>query len=270
MYLRRFSTITSENIEYLISGIFLNTEIAASISIIKRLFISVQLFSISIGTSAYTSLAHKFSESSIGDLAAVLRKTIYSFQLIHLTGSVMVIAAISPILSLWLGSELLFSYLIILLFAVNVFLNAKVNLFSSILYSSGNYERVAYICVIEGIIRIALSFVLLSYFEVMGLLIAGIVSASISIFLQSSITGKMIKKPSKYMLLVSTKYEVLIYGSAIIFGYFNLSTKGTFELLAQIILSTAIISLFVLSSSKARNLIIEISSKFINKGKSVG
>ena len=270
LYLRRFSTITSENIEYLVSGIFLSTEISGSISIIKRLFISVQLFSISIGTSTYTSLAHKFSESSIEDLAAVLRKTIYSFQLIHFTGSSMVIAAISPILSLWLGTDLLFSYFIIIFFAVNVYANANVNLFSSILYSSGNYEKVAYISLFEGILRIILSFVLLSYLEVFGLIIAGIVSASISVFLQSSLISKMIKKSRSYTFAVSTKYEVLIYGAAVILGYFNSSSQGIFELIVQIILSTAIISLFLLFSREARNLIKEISSKFINRGNSVG
>ena len=63
LYLRRFSTITSENLETAVAGIFFSTEIAAFISIIKRLFVAIQMFSTGIAMSTYASLSHIFAGS---------------------------------------------------------------------------------------------------------------------------------------------------------------------------------------------------------------
>ena len=121
LYLRRFSAITSENIETAVAGILFSTEIAAFISILKRIFVAIQMFSTGIATSTYTSLSHIFSGLERDRLREVVKNTIYSFQLIHLFGTSIIIASLGPLIFLWLEEELIFDYSFVLLMAFNVF-----------------------------------------------------------------------------------------------------------------------------------------------------
>ena len=87
----------------------------------------------------------------------------------HLFGTSLVLASISPLLFIWLEEDIYFEYSFILMIALNIFLLAKLNLFNSILYTSGDYRSVAYISIIESSVRIFLTYILVSLLGIYGL-----------------------------------------------------------------------------------------------------
>ena len=102
-------------------------------------------------------------------------------------GTVLVLASVGPLIFLWLEKELFFSYFFIVLIALNTFFGAKVALFSSMLYSSGNFRDVAYVSIIETGIRILATLLLINLFDIYGLPLAGILATVVSIYLLAKI-----------------------------------------------------------------------------------
>jgi len=265
LYLRKISSSVDVNIEMALAGIFFTTEITAAISIIKRLFIAVGMFSMGIATSTYTSLAHVFSSKNLTNLNQVLRKTVHSFQLIHILGSVVILASIEPIIYLWLERELFFSYFFVILIAVNVFLSSSVSLYSSTLYSAGDFKSVAYISVAETIIRICFTFLFIHLLGYYGLPLAGILAAFFSIYLlQRSIINKT-QQNIRDLIFPTSNYEVIIYLMALVVGYFHIHLLLISQLIGQILLTSIVISLLIGLSRNARSLVRELTLSLSKK-----
>lgn len=254
LYLRRFSTITSDNIETAVAGIFFSTEIAAFISILKRLFVSIQMFSIGVATSTYAALSHAFSENNQNLLRNAINKTIYSFHLVHLLGTSLVLASISPLLHLWLEEALFFDYLFILLMAVNIFLIAKISLFNTTLYTAGDFKSVAYISVLESFMRIFATYILVSSFGMYGLPLAGIISSVASLLFLVKFVQEKSGHNKFHLLYPGTTYESVIYVSATLVGFYH----GVQEASKDNIISVALVSLILICllvfSKKVRSL----------------
>jgi O-antigen/teichoic acid export membrane protein len=270
LYLKRISNATSENIEIAISGIFFATELAGSISIIKRLFNAIQMFSSNVSNSIYTSLTHIFSENNATHIRVTLNKSIYSFHLIHIFGTVIILANISPLISLWLDKELFFSYVFILLVAFNTFAYAKVALFSSILYSSGNFKSVAYVSLIETINRLLLTFSFIYLMELFqrpfyGLPIAGIVTSVVSLYLLFRIVREITDSSIRELIFPSSVYEVFVYLIAIIVGFFHQASQGKLFISMEIIFLSGVLLLMMLFSSQMRVLFKEIGKRIFDK-----
>ena len=79
------------------------------------------MFSTGIAVSTYTSLSHAFSVNSQSSFMNALDKTIYSFQLVHLFGTSLILASVGPLIFIWLREDLFFDYSFILMMALNVF-----------------------------------------------------------------------------------------------------------------------------------------------------
>ena len=254
LYLRRFSAITSENIETAVAGILFSTEIAAFISILKRIFVAIQMFSTGIATSTYTSLSHIFSGLERDRLREVVKNTIYSFQLIHLFGTSIIIASLGPLIFLWLEEELIFDYSFVLLMAFNVFLVAKLHLFNSILYTSGNFKSVAYISIGESIVRLTLTYILVSNFDIFGLPIAGIISSLIALFYVAKLiqekTGDYIYK----IFYPGSIYELTVYLLALFIGIFNVVKDSVFNNVLSFLLTALLLFLLIIFSKRVRDL----------------
>ncbi len=254
LYLRRFSTITSENLETAVAGIFFSTEIAAFISIIKRLFIAIQMFSTGIAMSTYASLSHIFAGNDKPKLKNAVDKTVYSFQLVHLFGTSLILANVGPLIFIWLGEDLFFDYSFIVLMALNIFFLAKVNLFNSILYASGNYRSVAYVSIVETIIRILLTYILLRSFDLFGMPLAGILSSLLAlIYLAKLIQDKTGHKVLE-LLYPGTNFEFLIYALASLVGYYHVAQGDLISNGLNIFLITLGLTCLILLSKKVRTL----------------
>jgi len=254
LYLRKFSSITSENIETAVAGIFFSTEIAAFISIIKRLFVAIQMFSTGIAVSTYTSLSHAFSVNNQSSLRNAIDKTIYSFQLVHLFGTSLILASVGPLIFIWLKEDLFFDYSFILMMALNVFLLAKLNLFNTILYTSGDYKSVAYISIVESLLRISLTYVLIISLDIYGLPMAGILSSIIAlIFIVRLIQEK--SGGNKFELLYpGTAYELVIYFFASLVGFYHTAQEGFLQNSFNIVLVTFVLFCLLIFSKKVRSL----------------
>ena len=254
LYLRKFSTITSENLETAVAGVFFSTEIAAFISIIKRLFIAIQMFSTGIAMSTYTSLSHVFAGSDKPKLKNAVDKTVYSFQLVHLFGTSLILANVGPLIFIWLGEDLFFDYSFIILMALNVFFLAKVNLFNTILYTSGNYKSVAYVSIVESMIRILLTYILLRSFDLFGMPLAGILSSLlVLIYLAKLIQDKTGNKVLE-LLYPGSGFEFLIYAIAFLVGYYNSAQVDLFSNGTNIFLITLVLTCLIFLSKKVRTL----------------
>lgn len=265
LYLRRISNATSDNIEIAISGIFFTTELAASISIIKRLFIAIQMFSSAVSTSIYTSLVHIFSENNLDNVRSVLNKSIYSFHLMHIFGTVIILANISPLIFLWLDKELFFSYSFILMVALNTFVNAKAALFSSILYSSGNFMSVAYISIIETINRLLSTLLFIYLIGFYGLPIAGIVTSIISLYLLLRVVRKITNSSDRELIFPSSAYEIVVYLVALIGGFFHQASQSKVFTSLEIMVVSSLLLLMLFFSSQMRVLFKELSTRIFDK-----
>jgi len=265
LYLRKISSSIEANIETAIAGIFFTTEITAAISIIKRLFLAVGMFSMGIATSTYTSLAHVFSSQNLPNLNLVLKKTVHSFQLIHFLGTVLILASIEPIVYLWLERELFFSYFFVLLIAFNTFLSSSVTLYSSTLYSSGDFRSVAYISVVETLIRVSFTLLLIQFLDYYGLPLAGIIATFISIYLLYRSIIHKTKQNIRDLIFPTSSYEVSIYILAIVVGYFHIHSSTTIKLFEQILLTCFVIVCLMAFSRKVRNLIKELTSSLVKR-----
>lgn len=255
LYLRKFSAITSENIETAVAGIIFSTEIAAFISIIKRIFVAIQMFSTGIATSTYTSLSHAFSGIEIFRLREAVEKTIYSFQLIHLFGTSIILASVGPLIFLWLQEDLIFEYSFVLLMALNVFLIAKLNLFNTILYTSGDYKSVAYISIFESLIRISFTYFLVKYFDIYGLPLAGITSSLVAtLYVVRKISEKTEQEIFK-LLYPGSCYELTIYLMAVIIGFYNITKASLIDNVTTITLVSLFLIFLIFFSKKVRLLL---------------
>jgi O-antigen/teichoic acid export membrane protein len=254
LYLRKFSSITSENIETAVAGILFSTEIAAFLSILKRIFVAIQMFSTGIATSTYTSLSHVFSRLERDRLREAIKNIIYSFQLIHLFGTSIILASLGPLIFLWLEEKLIFDYSFVLLMALNVFLVAKLNLLYSILYTSGNFKSVAYISIGESITRLTLTYWLVSNLDIFGLPLAGIISSLIALFYIAKLiqekTGDYIYK----IFYPGSGYELTIYLSALFIGFYNVAKDNVFSNTVSILLATFLLFLLIIFSKRVRDL----------------
>jgi O-antigen/teichoic acid export membrane protein len=254
LYLRKFSSITSENIETAVAGILFSTEIAAFLSILKRIFVAIQMFSTGIATSTYTSLSHVFSGLERDRLREAIKNIIYSFQLIHLFGTSIILASLGPLIFLWLEEKLIFDYSFVLLMALNVFLVAKLNLLYSILYTSGNFKSVAYISIGESITRLTLTYWLVSNLDIFGLPLAGIISSLIALFYIAKLiqekTGDYIYK----IFYPGSGYELTIYLSALFIGFYNVAKDNVFSNTVSILLATFLLFLLIIFSKRVRDL----------------
>lgn len=213
------------------------------------------MFSTGIATSTYTSLSHAFADRNKNKLMNAIRKTIYTFHLVHLFGTTVILASIGSIIYIWLGKELFFSFDFILLMAFNIFLIAKITLFNSILYSSGDYKSVAYVSIVEAVFRILFTYFLLNLIDIYGLPIAGILASFVGLFflirLVKSTTGHAVVE----LIFPSSYYEVLVYLFALLLGYFNTVQENLFYDSLNLIVITLGLSLLILLSKKVRDLI---------------
>jgi O-antigen/teichoic acid export membrane protein len=254
LYLRRLSSITSENIETAVAGIFFTTEIAAFISIIKRLFISIQMFSTGIAISTYTSLSHVFAENNQDKLKNAVGRTIYSFQLVHLFGSSLILASVGPLIFVWLGENLIFDFSFIFLVSVNIFLLAQVNVFNSILYTAGDYSSVAYISILEALLRIALTYLFIASFSFYGLPLAGILASVIALIYLIKLIRLQTGHTALDLIYPGSLYELSIYTLACIIGFYHEAGDGRLYEAVSILLVTLVLSFALLFSRKAREL----------------
>ena len=182
----------------------------------------------------------------------------------------LVLANISPLISLWLDKELFFSYVFILLVAFNTFANAKVALFSSISYSSGNFKSVAYISFIETINRLLLTFSFIYLMELFqrpfyGLPIAGIVTSILSLYLLFRIIRKITDSSFRELMFPSSVYEVFVYLIAIIVGFFHQASQGKLFISMEIIFLSGVLLLMMLFSSQMRVLFRGIGKRIFDK-----
>jgi len=155
---------------------------------------------------------------------------------------------------LWLEEELIFNYSFVLLMAFNVFLVAKLNLFNSILYTSGNFKSVAYISIGESIVRLTLTYLLVNNLDILGLPLAGIISSCIALFYVAKLiqekTGDYIYK----IFYPGSVYELTIYLFALFIGFFNVVKDNVFNNIISFLLVTFLLFLLIIFSKRVRDL----------------
>ena len=138
--------------------------------------------------------------------------------------------------------------------AFNVYLVAKLHLFNSILYTSGNFKSVAYISIGESIVRLSLTYLLVSNFDIFGLPLAGIISSLIALFYVAKLiqekTGDYIYK----IFYPGSRYELSVYLLALFIGFFNVVKDSVFNNVLSFLLITFLLFLLIIFSKRVRDL----------------
>ena len=110
LYIKRFAGLLGENLDVTFAGMFISPQLAASISILKKLFLAIQMFAGSIATSTYTAFAFNFNRENKDQTKLLLKDTFYITDCIQGFGLVAVLVTLNPILYLWIGYPLELSY----------------------------------------------------------------------------------------------------------------------------------------------------------------
>ena len=133
--------------------------------------------------------------------------------------------------------------------ALNIFVLAKLNVFNSILYTSGDYRSVAYISIIESSVRIFLTYILVSLLGIYGLPAAGIISSLIALFLLANLIQEKTGHKKVELFSLGTTYELLIYFIAAILGFYHRSVEIFQENIFNIVIVTFILSCLIVIST---------------------
>lgn len=265
LYLKRFSAVLSENLETSIAGIFFNPQVSGSIAIMKKLISSIQLFSSGIATSTYSSLSHAFTENNNLRLQNALNKTIYATDLIQALGITALFLVYKPLLFVWLGQEITLGYFFMILLALSSFTFIKSNLLYTMLTSNGLFKETSIIYVIEILVRILGTYLFMNAFGLYGLPIASIIGSLTTIVFLSFILIKKSGITFKEILLAFNVYEVFIFVSGILLGYFIIYPNDLKEALSLFIVSLLPFITLVLLGKRLRVFLIGIYRSFFKK-----
>ena len=174
--------------------------------------------------------------------------------MVHLFGTSLILANVGPLIFIWLGEDLFFDYSFIMLIALNVFFLAKVGLFNSILYTSGDYKSVAYASIVESLLRISLTYFLLRSFDLFGMPLAGILSSLLVLsYLATLIQNKTGHKVLQ-LLYPGSGFEFLIYVLACLVGYYHPAQVDLISNGTNIFLIILTLTCLILISKKVRAL----------------
>ena len=220
LYLKRFSSALSENLETSIAGVLFNSQVSGSIAIMKKLISSIQLFSNGVATSTYSSLSHAFSEDNNNRLRLALNKTIYATDLIQVLGISALFLAYKPLLFVWLGQEITLGYFFMILLAFSSFTYIKSNLLYTMLTSNGLFKETSLIFILEIIIRIAGTYLLVNIIGLYALPIAAAMGSICTLLVLSFILIKKSGITLREILLAFNLYECVLFSSAVLYGYF--------------------------------------------------
>lgn len=265
LYIKRVSGLLGENLDITFAGIFISPQLAASISILKKLFLAIQMFAVNIATSSYTAFAFNFNRENKDVTKSRLKDSFYITDCIQGFGLVAMLAVLNPLLYLWIGYPLELSYFFSLLLAFSIMLAVKSTLLSTLVASKGLFKSSSYIFFIESITRVLVTYVAVELASFYGLAIGGIVSSFLSIFLLHRFIAKDLNISFKETILTFSIYEFFVIVLFIFIGAFTIfPTSANQALIAGICILLGM-CFSVLASSKfrlfIRSMFIKIWSK---------
>ena len=252
LYIKKVSSILSENMEVTISGIFFTPAIAAIIGILKRLIGAVILFSNSVSVSVYSSLTHSFQDNQ--GIKENITKSLYATDSIQAILTTSLFILILPFSYIWLGRALDLGYSFILMMGFASFLSCKSNFIFTSLTAMGKFKDTSIIYIYESIARLALSYLAIYFFGLYGIPMAAIASVSLSLVLLSFILNKTVAIPRGKILNTFSAYEVIIYILFSISGWFVVFPNSSSDFLLPISLTICFFG-SLLFASKLRKFI---------------
>mgnify|MGYP001178424591 CR=1 FL=1 len=267
LYLKRFSSALSENLETSFAGIFFNTQVSGSVAIIKKLISSIQLFSNGVATSTYSSLSHAFEENNPYRLKNALNKTLYATDLIQVIGICILFLAYKPFIFIWLGQEITQGYLFMILLAFSSFMYIKSNLLYTMLASNGLFKETSLIFVLEIAVRLVGTYLLIKVISLYALPVAAILGSATTLLILSFILIKKSGISLKEILISFNLYESMLFTLSILLGYFiNYPSNMTDAIYSGLITLVPFI-FFVLLGKKLRTFLLEVYKSYILRAK---
>ena len=264
-YLKRFSSSLAENLETSMAGIFFSTEVSGSVSIIKKLIMSISLFSNSISSSIFSSMSHSFAENNPDSLKSALIKTIYASDLIQIFGLCILFLAYKPLLFVWLGQDIDLSYLFIIAISISSFVMIKSNLLYTILISKGLFKETSLIYILEIIIRLVGSFILVKVVGLYALPLAAFLGTSSTLFILSKILIIKSSITRSEILLPFSRYKYCVTALAVFYGYFITYPNSQLDAITTIIYSSASFLFLMLLSKSLRTFVLETYNNYKKK-----
>ena len=265
LYLKRFSSVLSENLETSIAGIFFNTQVSGSIAIMKKLISSIQLFSNGVATSTYSSLSHAFEAKDSARLKLALNKTIYATDLIQVLGICSLFLVYKPLLFIWLGQEITLGYFFMTLLAFSSFVYIKSNLLYTMLTSNGLFKETSLVFILEIVVRVAGTYILVNLINLYALPIAALLGSITTLLILSFILIKRSGISFIEIVLSFNLYELVIFILAIFLGYFVIYPSNLSEALVAISYTLIPFSILVLLGKKFRTFLSETYMSYIKK-----
>jgi O-antigen/teichoic acid export membrane protein len=265
LYIKRFAGLLGENLDVTFAGMFISPQLAASISILKKLFLAIQMFAGSIATSTYTAFAFNFNRENKDQTKLLLKDTFYITDCIQGFGLVAVLVTINSILYLWIGYPLELSYFFCILLALSLMLAVKSTLLSSLVAAKGLFKSSSYIFLIESIVRILVTYVAVQLASFYGLAIGGIVSSLLSIFLLHRFIAKDLDISLRETILSFSIYELFVLVLFSCIGAFIIFPTTAYEALITGFLILLCLFACVLASPAFRIFLRSMAAKIWSK-----
>lgn len=220
--------------------------------------------------------------ASIGNLMAENKTDKIKLNLYNLQYLCFILATISfngimvftqPFIKLWLGSEYLLKYSIVILIALNLYFSIQRQVVTYFLRSGGYHNKMIRVVVFESIINFALSLILVFKFGIAGVLIGTLISCLFGFIFNARILYKIYDfKFTKYIFrqtiffIINIAIFIVNYVCSM---FINFNGFGNFIMLIIIYLFTLLILILILIKTNSKLNIFYQNVKNIIKRKKV-